>query len=112
VVPGSVTLFKKSDKIWGAAVVKRSIEKLDPPKRLTWVDKEGRRISRTYRFAIDFDPESEAIKAYGGIAIQDIERVTGLVLTRGWLRASYLILGYSDIIEPKLGTIMDLPVRP
>ena len=81
---------------------RKGIEELESPEILD---------TGTYRFAIDFYPE--AIKAYDrGIAIQDIERVTGLVLTRGWLRASYLILGYSNIIEPKLGTIMALPVRP
>jgi len=102
VIQGSLTLFKMQGKIWGAAVVKQGIEELESPEILD---------TGTYRFAIDFYPE--AIKAYDrGIAIQDIERVTGLVLTRGWLRASYLILGYSDIIEPKLGTIMALPVRP
>ena len=97
VIQGSLTLFKMESKIWGAAFVRQGIEEIpdyDP-----------------YRFTIDFYPE--AIRSYNrGIAIQDIQRVTGRELTAGWLRASYLVLGYSDIIEPKLMGIMDLPVRP
>ncbi len=100
VIQGSLTLFRMQGKIWGAAFVRQGIEEI--------LD------SDPYRFTIDFYPEpAEAIKYYKkGIAIQDIQRVTGRELTAGWLRASYLVLGCSDIIEPKLMGIMDLPVRP
>jgi hypothetical protein len=97
VIKGSLTLFRMQGKVWGTAFVKHGIEDIldyDP-----------------YRFTIDFYPE--AIMSYDrGIAVQDIQRVTGRELTAGWLRASYLVLGYSDIIEQRLMEVMDLPLRP
>jgi hypothetical protein len=97
VIKGSLILFSMQGRVWGAGFVRHGIEEI--PK------KDAR-----YKFIIDFYPET--IRSYDrGIAIQDIQSVTGCDLTRGWLRASYLVLGYAHIIEQKLIGIMDLPER-
>jgi len=97
VIKNSLTLLRKQDRVWGAAYVQQSIEEIEN--------------SEPYKFTIDFYPET--IKTYDdGIAIQDIQSVTGCDLTTGWLKASYLVLGYSDIVEKQLMRIMDLPLKP
>lgn len=97
VIKGSLILFSMQGRVWGAGFVRHGIEEI-PGK------------DAQYKFAIDLYPET--IRSYDrGIAIQDIQRATGCDLTRGWLRASYLVLGYTDTIEQKLIGIMDLPER-
>lgn len=94
---GSLTLFRKFDKVWGAAYVRQSIEEV--------------KDYEPYEFVTDF--YINTIKTYNdGIPIQDIQNVTNCDLTTGWLKASYLILGYLDIIERQLTRIMDLPQKP
>ena len=94
---GSLTLFRKFDKVWGAAYVRQSIEEV--------------KDYEPYEFVTDF--YINTIKTYNdGIPIQDIQNVTNCYLTTGWLKASYLILGYLDIIERQLTRIMDLPQKP
>lgn len=94
---GSLTLFRKFDKVWGAAYVRQSIEEV--------------KDYEPYKFVIDFYVKT--IKPYdGGISISDIQDVTGCDLSTDWLKASYLVLGYSDGVEKQLMKIMDLPPKP
>lgn len=101
VIPGSLVLFKKTDRILGTAVVQKGIEKVQPPEILTW---------GTYRFTVYFDPQTVVVYDRG-VSVGAIEKATGVDLTSGFLKASYLVLGYRDEIEPKLRDIMDLPVK-
>ncbi len=90
VCKGSLVLFKMKGKVWGAGFI-HGIEAVPGNDK--------------FKFTVDFYPET-LVSYKKGIAIQDIERVTGCEGTY------YRVLGYSDMIEHKLRRIMDLPIRP
>jgi len=107
VTVGSLVLFKKLDRIWGTATVQKAIEKLEPPEILKWIGEDGSEYEGTFHYAVYFYPQMVVYDR--GVLVGAVEKATDVDLTSGFLKASYLVLGYRDEIEPRLREIMDLP---